>query len=150
MTDSTIVAATAAALGSLMGATASIATTWITQRTQIVRAESEWKHRERASLYKEFITEASRVAVDAVAHSLKQPDQLIAVYGILNCIRLMSGEDVVRQGEACCRRLVELYGRPNLTTDQIRAAVEAQELDGIDPLKEFSVACRKELLARQW
>jgi len=148
--NATVVTAMAAALGSLVGAAASIATTWITQRTQTIRADSEWKLRECESLYKEFITEASRLAIDAVAHSLEQPNQLMALYGILSCIRLMSGEEVVRQGEACCRRIVELYGRPNLTTDQIRAAVEAHDLDEIDPLKEFSSACRNELLARQW
>ena len=148
--ESTVVTAMAAALGSLVGATASIATTWITQRTQIIRANSEWKLRERESLYKEFITEASRLTIDAVAHSLEQPNQLMTLYGILSCIRLMSGEEVVRQGEACCHRIVALYGRPNLTTDQIRAAVEAHDLDEIDPLKEFSTACRNELLARQW
>ena len=102
----------------------------------------------RGSLYKKFIKEASRLTVDAVAHSLEQPDQLMALYGTLSCIRLMSGEEIVRQGEACCRRIVELYGRPNLTTDQIRAAVEAHDLDAIDPLKEFSTACRNKLLAR--
>jgi hypothetical protein len=147
--NSTVVTATAAALGSLVGAAASIATTWITQRTQAIRADSEWKLRERESLYREFITEASRLAVDALAHSLDRPNQLMALYGILSCIRLMSGEEVVRRGEACCRRIIELYGRPNLTTDQIRAAVEARHLDDIDPLKEFSTACRNELLATQ-
>jgi hypothetical protein len=150
MMESTVLTATAAAFGSLVGATASIATTWITQHTQTIRADSEWKLRERKSLYKEFITEASRLTIDAVARSLEQPDQLMALYGILSCIRLMSGEEVVRQGEACCRRIVELYGQPNLTTDQIRAAVEAHDLDDIDPLKKFSTACRNELLARQW
>ncbi len=74
----------------------------------------------------------------------------MAFYGILSCIRLMSGEEVVRQGEACCYRIIELYGRPNLTTDHIRAAAEAHDFGGIDPLKEFSTACRNELLARQW
>jgi hypothetical protein len=140
----------AAASGSLVGAAASIATTWITQRTQTIRANSEWTLRERGSLYKEFITEASRLTVDAVAHSLEGPNQLMTLYGILSCIRLVSGEQVVHRGEACCRRIVELYGRPNLTTDQIRAVVEAHDLDEIDPLKEFSTACRNELLARQW
>ena len=101
-------------------------------------------------MYKEFITEASRLTVDALAHSLERPDQIVALYGILSRIRLMSGEEVLRQGEACCRRIIELYGRPNLTTDQIRAAAEAHDLDDIDPLKEFSTACRKELLARHW
>jgi hypothetical protein len=148
--ESTVIAAMAAALGSLVGATASIATTWITQRTETIRANSEWKLRERESLYKKFITEASRLTVDALAHSLERPDQFVALYGILSCIRLVSGEEVVRQGEACCRRIIQLYGRPNLTTDQIRAAAEARDVDDIDPLKEFSTACRNELLARQW
>ncbi len=146
--NATVVTATAAALGSLMGAAASIAATWITQRTQTIRADSEWKLRERQTLYKRFIKEASRLTIDAVARSLEQPDQLMALYGILSCIRLMAGEEVVRQGEACCRRIVELYGRPNLTTDQIRSAVAANDLDDLDPLKEFSTACRNELLAR--
>ena len=77
------------------------------------------KLRERESLYKEFIAEASRLTVDALAHSLERPDQFVPLYGLLSCIRLVSGEAVVRQGEACCRRIMELYGRPNLTTDQI-------------------------------
>jgi hypothetical protein len=146
--NSTVVTAMAAALGSLLGATASIATTWITRRAETIRAHSEWKLRVRESLYNEFITEASRLAVDAVAHCLERPDQLIALYGILSRIRLISGEEVVRQGEACCRRIMELYGRPNLTADQIRAAVETHDVDEIDPLKEFSTVCRNELLAR--
>lgn len=149
MTESTGLAAMAAVMGSVVGGIASISTTWITQRTQSIRAENEWKLRERESLYKDFILEASRLAVDAAAHSLKQPEQLVALYGTLSCIRLMSGEEVVGQGEACCRRLIELYGRPNLTTDQIRAAVATRDLDSLDPLKDFSTACRKELLARQ-
>ena len=148
--NSTVVTAAAAALGSLLGAAASIATTWITRRAETIRAHSEWKLRVRESLYNEFITEASRLALDAVAHCLERPDQLINLYGILSRIRLLSGEEVVREGEACCRRIIELYGRPNLTTDQIRAVAETHDLDDIDPLKEFSTACRNELLARQW
>ena len=148
--SSTVITAMAAALGSLVGAAASIATTWITHRTQTIRAHAEWKLRKRESLYKEFITEASRLTVDALAHSLERPDQIVALYGILSCIRLMSGEEVVHQGEACCRRIIGLFGRPNLTTDQIRVAAEAHDLHDIDPLKEFSTACRKELLTRHW
>jgi len=146
----TVLTATATALGSLVGASASIATTWIAQRIQTIRANSEWKLRERESLYREFITEASRLTIDALANSLERPDQIMALYGIMSCIRLMSGEEIVRQGEACCRRIIELYEGPNLTTDQIREEVKAHDLDDIDPLKDFSTACRNELLARQW
>lgn len=149
MIDTALITASAAAAGSLLGAAASIVTTWITQRTQNVRAHLEWKLRERESLYKEFITEASRLAIDAVTHSMERPDQIMALYAILSRIRLMSGEDVVRQGEACCRRIVEQYGQPNLTTDQLRAAVVANQVDELDPLKAFSNACRNELLTGQ-
>jgi hypothetical protein len=142
--DATVVTAMPAALGSLVGASASIATTWITQRTQTMRANTEWKLREREALYKEFVAEASRLAVDALGHSLERPDQLVALYGILSRIRLMSGGEVLGKAEECCRRIVELYRRPNTTSDQIHAAFEANELD---PLKEFSSACRTELLA---
>jgi hypothetical protein len=145
--DTALITATAAGIGSMVGAAASISTTWITQRTQSMRAFSEWRQRERETLFKEFISEASRLAVDALTHSMEQPDAIMKLYGILSCIRLVSGSEVVRQGEACCRRIVEQYGQPNLTTDQLRSAVVEGRADDLDPLKGFSKACRSELLA---
>ena len=142
--DSTVVTALAAALGSLVGATASIGTTWISQRRQSIRASAEWKLRDHESLYKEFIMEASRLFGDAMVKSLERPDQLVGLYGILSRIRLISGDEVLSKAVGCCHRIVELYRRPNMTAEQIRAAFEANEFD---PLKEFSAACRKELLA---
>jgi hypothetical protein len=143
--DSTAVAAMAGALGSLVGASASVATTWIGQRTQALRATAEWQVRERESLYKEFIMEVSHLAGDAMVNSLERPEQLVTLYGVLSRIRLVAGDEVLSQAVACCHRIVELYRRPNLTADQIRATFEANEFD---PLKEFSDACRKELLVR--
>jgi len=142
--DSTVVTALAAALGSLVGATASIGTTWISQRRQSIRASAEWKLRDHESLYKEFIMEASRLFGDAMMKSLERPDQLVGLYGILSRIRLISGDEVLSKAVGCCHRIVELYRRPNMTADQIRAAFEANEFD---PLKEFSAACRAELLS---
>jgi hypothetical protein len=142
--DSAIVTAMAATLGSLVGASASLATTWLSQRTERIRANTEWRLRGRQALYEAFITEASRMSVDALVHSLEKPDQLIALYGILSRIRLMSGDEVLRTAEEACHRIVELYRGPNLTPDQILAEFEAAKLD---PVKEFSAACRTELLA---
>ena len=73
-----------------------------------------------------------------------QPDQLIALYGILSRIRLMSDDEVLRTAEKVCHRIVELYHGPNLTPDQILAEFEA---DKLNPVKEFSAACRADLLA---
>jgi hypothetical protein len=141
--DTATVAATAAVLGSLAGASASVVTTWIAQRMQITRANLEWQLRERESLYSEFLSEASRLAVDATLHSLDRPDQLVAIYGLLSRIRLISSDAVLKEAEGCVLRIVDLYRRPNMTAGQFREALEASELD---PLKEFSAACRKELL----
>ena len=142
--DSTGVTALAAAIGSMVGATISIGTTWISQRRQSIRATAEWKLREHELLYKEFIMEASRLFGDAMVNSLDRPDQFVALYGILSRIRLIAGEDVLTTAVDCCRRLVELYRRPNMTAEQIRAAIESNEFD---PLKDFSAACRTELIA---
>ncbi|MBC7834283.1 MAG: hypothetical protein H7Y88_04175 [Phycisphaerales bacterium] len=147
MLDTTLITATAAGIGSLLGATASITTTWITHRNQSKRASAEWRRHEREALYKEFITEASCLAIDALLHSMERPDPIIKLYGVMSRIRLVSEEEVVRHGEACCRRIIEMYGQPNLTTDDLRQVVAADRASELDPLKAFSNACRSELLA---
>jgi|RhiMethySRZTD1v2_1073278.scaffolds.fasta_scaffold1179768_1 hypothetical protein len=146
MLDTTLIAAAAAGLGSMLVGAASIITTWLGHRTQAHRAHAEWRQREREALYKEFITEASCLAVDALTNSIGRQDLIIKLYGVLSRIRLVSGQGVMREGEACCRRIIEVYGQPNLTTDDLRMAVAAGRVDEIDPLRAFSNACRHELL----
>ena len=141
--DSTIIPAVAAALGSLVGAAASIGTTWISQRTQTARAKVEAKRRDREALYGEFITEASRLTVEALMHQLERPETLVTLYGILGRIRLVASEPVLDSAEACCHEIVDLYSKPNMTVIQISTAFEN---DQIDPIKEFSTVCRTELL----
>jgi hypothetical protein len=140
--DSTIIAAVAAAAGSLVGAVASIGTTLITQRTQTVRAKIEAKIRDREALYGEFITEASRLTVEALTHQLEQPETLVKLYGILGRIRLVAADPVLASAEACACQIVDLYAKPNLTVEQIRATIDQGH---IDPIKEFSTVCRAEL-----
>ena len=141
--DSTIIVAIAAACGSLVGAAATIVTTWITQRAQTVHAEREAKLRVREALYGEFIMEASRLTIDAVGHSLEPLDTFVKLYGILGRIRLVAADPVLAAAEACCSQLVQLYAGPNMTVEQIRVALER---DRFDPIRDFSIACRKELL----
>jgi hypothetical protein len=141
--DSTMITAASAVFGSFVGGAASIAATWIAQRTQTTRELTEVRLRDRESLYGEFITEASRLAVDAVGHSLDSFEKLVNLYGIFGRVRLLAGDKVLSAAEGCCRRIVDLYSKPNMTKDQIRAALDG---DQFDPLKEFSVVCRTELM----
>jgi hypothetical protein len=142
--DTTLITAIAAACGSLVGAAATIVTTWMTQRTQAVRTEREKQLSSRETLYGEFITEASRLTVDALSHSLEKPETFVKLYGFLGRIRLVAADPVLAAAEACCREIIGLYARPNLTVEQIQAAFER---DRLDPIRDFSVACRKELHA---
>ena len=141
--DSTIVTAMAAACGSLVGAAATIVTTWITQRTQTTHAEREERLHGREALYGEFITEASRLTVDAFSHSLEHPETFVKLYGILGRIRLVAADPVLAAAEACCSQIVDLYAKPNMTVEQIRVALER---DRLDPIRDFSIVCRHELL----
>src|SRR6516162_456689 len=122
--DSTLITALAAAGGSLVGAAATIVTTWITQRAQTVYAEREAMLRDREALYGEFITEASRLTVEAFSHSLEQPKTFVKLYGITGCIRLVATDAVLAAAEACIRQIIDLFARPNLTVGQIRLAIE--------------------------
>ena len=141
--ETSIITALAAAGGSIVGAAASVTTTWINQHKQTVRELAQARRRDRETLYGEFITEASRLAVDAVAHSLEKLEKLVVLYGILGRIRLISSPDVLKEAEKCCRRIVDLYARPNISIDQIGDSFDP---DKIDPLKSFSSVCRTELM----
>jgi hypothetical protein len=94
-------------------------------------------------MYGEFITEASRLAVEALSHSLERPDTFVKLYGITGRIRLVATDPVLAAAGACIREIVDLYAKPNMTVEQIRLAFER---DRLDPIRDFSVACRKELL----
>jgi len=141
--EATIITAVAAAGGSLVGAAATIVATWITQRAQTVHAQREETLRHREAMYGEYITEASRLAVEAVSRSLERPDTFVKLYGITGRIRLVATDPVLAAAEACIREIVDLYAKPNMTVEQIRLAFER---DRLDPIRDFSVACRKELL----
>jgi hypothetical protein len=138
--DSTIVTATAALLGSLAGASASIFTTWLTQRSQFVRERTVAELQRRELLYEEFIKQASSSVIDSLSHSLDQPEKFVKLYAHLSCIRLLSSQRVLEAAEQCCHRIVDCYLKPNMTVEEIRAS-----LDHFDPLREFSAICRAEL-----
>jgi hypothetical protein len=141
--EPTIITAVAAVCGSLVGATATVVTTWIAQRTQSIRAERDETLRSREALYGEFISEASRLTVEGLSHSLERPETFVKLYGILGRIRLVATDPVLAAAEVCTRQIIDLFAKPNLTVEQIRLAFES---GGIDPIKDFSIVCREQLL----
>ena len=139
--DSAFVTGMAAVLGSLAGASASISTTWMTQRNQRIRERARAELRRRETLYADFITETARLTADAFDHSLDRPETLSNVYAILGRIRLVGSDTVVEAAEECCQFVVDLYSKPNFTVEQIRDWLKS----GSHPLRYFAAACRAEL-----
>jgi hypothetical protein len=140
--DANFITALAGVLGSVTGASAAIATTWISQKSQTVRERAKWETRKRETLYGDFITEASQRLADAFDHSLDKPETLVKLYAILGRIRLVSSDAVLTAAEECCDRIVDLYAKPNRTMAEIFTTLHSGEFEF---LKRFSDACRVEL-----
>jgi hypothetical protein len=140
--DPSLVSGLSAVLGSLVGGGASIATAWFTQRAQSHREAVHAEVRKREMVYTAFISECSRLTVDALDHTLDSPAGLVQVYGLLNRIRLNASDEVVKAAEASINAILERYWQPHSTAGW-RAMVMAAQQE--DPLQGFSEACRHEL-----
>lgn len=140
--NSTIIGALAALGGSSVGAIAPVLTSYILQRNITKRELTNREINLRESLYVEFIKEASRIYLVSVTHVLENLDDLVLLYSLVSRIRLFASAPVVAAAEDLVKRVVALYGGPNLTLEQVRTAALSAT---VDPLDVFSFACRAEL-----
>ena len=140
--ESNLITALAGVLGSVTGASAAIATTWIAQKSQTVRERAKWETRRRETLYGDFINEASRLIADAFDHTLDNPETVVKLYAILGRIRLVSSEAVLVAAEEVSDRIVKWYAEPNRKIDELFTTLHSGELE---VFKRFSDACRVEL-----
>ncbi len=115
----------------------------------MVRAEI----RKRESLYGEFIAECSKLLIDALDHTLDNPDKLLLTYALQNRIRLTSSDAVVAAADQTLHSILMQYFEQNITPQQLREELSLSLIDDQrkrnDPLKPFSEVCRQELRALQ-
>jgi hypothetical protein len=140
--DVTWVGAMAGVLGSLVGGSASIATAWLTQRSQNVRELLRDEMRKREALYGEFVGECAKLLLDAWTHALDKPETLLRAYALVNRIRLCASPVVLNEAERLMMRITEQYFSDNLTVDELRRIARSTEAD---PMRSFGEACRAEL-----
>ena len=134
--------ALSALLGSTIGALASLATTWLTQRHQdrTQRIAQETTRRER--IFGEFIDQAAKLFADALSRtSLEDPARLVPLYATMGKLRLFASERTVAAADAVMARILETYRLPNVDLD---APPNAGDRD-FDILRDFTRACRAEL-----
>jgi hypothetical protein len=143
--DSSFITAMAGVLGSLVGGSATVATTWVTQRTLSKRELLRTEIRRRETLYGEFISECSKRVVDSFKRTLDKPEDLLSMYELVNRIRLCASDTILHEAERVLKLITEQYFSSNLSLEEIRALVQTGRNE--DPLRSFAEACRSELKA---
>jgi hypothetical protein len=129
-----------AALGSACGAVSSVLISWISQHRQDrVRLVSRSASK-REKLYKSFIEEASGLYADALVNEKSEITKLVDFYALIGRMKILSGDKVIEAAEKVGRLIIDTYLAPN------RTFVDLPDLlNEIDPLRDFSEACRREL-----
>src|SRR5215468_3178125 len=125
--DHSIITAMAGVLGSLVGGSATVATTWVTQRTLTKRELLRTEIRRREALYGEFISECSKRVVQSFERTLDTSEHLLSIYELLNRIRLCGSDTIVRKADQVLKLITEQYFSSNLSLEEMHAFGTAQQ-----------------------
>jgi hypothetical protein len=140
--DAAYISAFAALAGTAIGGLASFATSWVTQQAQSRAQRIAAERDSRAALFGRFLDEAAKLYSDALQNRRDDTNALIGIYALTNRIRLISSPEVVEAADIVCRIIVDAYSVPNMTMKEMRENWIDRH---VDPLRDFSEACRKEL-----
>ena len=141
--DTSVVVALAALAGSMVGGCVSVATTVIGQRLQARWSRLATELDEQQELYGRFVEEAGPLFIDALEQPTVQPAKIMRLYSIMARIRLTSSDEVLHAAEQTGKQLLEAYAKPPV--DPVKFLGElAQGKQHLDPLLEFTEACRHE------
>lgn len=134
------ISAAAAFLGSATGMIATATSNWINQHRKHRVLGKTRAHTHRHKLYKQFIGEASKLYADALVNEKSEISNLANIYALIARMRVISNDEVIHEAEKMGRRILDTYLSPN------RNFIELPNLiNEMDPLRDFSDACRREL-----
>ena len=140
--EAAYISAFAALAGTAIGGLASFATSWTTQHAQTRAQRIAGERETRAALFGRFLDEAAKLYSDALQSRRDDITGLIGIYALTNRIRLVSSPQVVEAADTVCRIIVDAYLAPNITIEEMRDNWIGKH---VDPLRDFSEACRQEL-----
>ena len=128
--------------GSTIGGVTSLAASWLTQHVQYRAEQQAQDLSRRGDLYRAFIEEASRLYADAYEHDSAKVSDLVGIYALVSRMRVLSMPAVVESADRVVRVILETYRGPNKTLGDV---VELLDNEAMNPLGDFSQACRAEL-----
>jgi hypothetical protein len=139
--DTSVVTALAALGGAAIGGLTSVLASWLTQRAQARMAQLAHYQLRRQELYKEFIEQASTLYIHALQNDKPDVSGLMGLYAEISRMRVLSSARVIDSADQIVKRIVNAYLEPNKTVPELR---EMTNSGLIDPLRNFSEACRAE------
>jgi hypothetical protein len=140
--DSTLTSVLAALSGSVIGASTPVLSNFVLQRSMAQRELTNREIAQREELYSEFIRQGTSCYAKALSQSLENLDEVVAMYALVNRIRLFASRSVLEAAETFVRKLVATYGEQNMTIEQIKSVALEQHAD---PMNDFALKCRSEL-----
>ena len=139
-----VISAVAALTGSALGGLTPIISNYLIQRGLTQRELLTHELVERQNLYAEFIRFGTPLYVSAIT---KEPqdenlDDLVKLYALVGRIRLYASAPVIEAAQDFVALVTEKYGSAAVTIEDLRSATLKPH---VDPLRPFSIQCRKEL-----
>ena len=126
--------------GSASGTLVAVLTGWITRRRKERARHNLRAMSQREELYKSFVEEASRLYADALINDKSEIQKLVGLYALIARIKILSSDAVIEAAAKAGRLILETYLSPNRTFVDLPDVINK-----IDPLRDFSEACRREL-----
>lgn len=144
--DTAYVSAFAALAGSAIGGLTSLLASWLTQHVQFNAQQQATQFGRREELYRNFIEEASKWYADAYVHDTPKVSNLVDLYAMVSRMRVLSAPGVVESADKVVRAIINTYLSPNKTFQDVTEVLDDKAMN---PLRDFSNACREELWGRQ-
>jgi len=140
-----VTSAAAAIMGALVGGFASLTSTWVGERSRHRRDMVQREIAKRETAYADFIDQASKLFVASATHNINDDETeiegTVSLYAVASRIRLFASDPVMKEAEQVLDFIITQYGAENLSVEQLRKTAMEKK----DPLKAFSIICRREL-----
>jgi len=132
-------------MGAVVGGLASLTSTVLGERSRHRRDLVQREMSKRETAYSDFIEQASKLYVASATHHINDDqnelDGTVSLYAVASRIRLFASDKVMDEAEEVLQLIIKQYGAENLSVEQLRRTAMEKK----DPLKDFSVICRREL-----
>jgi hypothetical protein len=140
--NAAILSALSALFGSLIGAIASIGTTWLGQHYQTRMQRVSQDQERRSRLFSQFIDVAAKLYADALVHELTEVAAIMPLYALKSQINLFAAHATSTAAEEVVQRIIATYYEPNWDLKRRPVARNSNP----DLLEAFTAACRAELV----